>query len=158
MEVAHGVIVVFLGGVTLLLEELKLAIPQSKLTVVGVGQVLVLAVQLRVLSLLLFKLLLDIGLVSIQSESELLVSLLKSEQVCLVSLGRLLVLALEGVAFLGEHRPLPIKLGSQTGQISLDVFESFAFQVVFGLDRLLLSCDTRHLVLRVSYQLFSLRS
>ena len=59
LEVPLRVLAVLLCGVPLLLEELKLAVPEGLVSVVGVVQVLVLQVQLRELFLLTLHFLLD---------------------------------------------------------------------------------------------------
>ena len=92
LEVALSLFIILLGCVPLLLKELEFALPKSLISVVGVSNVLVLALQLNIFFSLLFKLLLDLCLITIERKLELFVCLVKSEDISFVGLALLLYL------------------------------------------------------------------
>jgi len=147
LEVSHRIIIVLLGSVSLLLEEFEFALPESEFPIIGIGEVLILTIQLRILALLLLQLLLDVGLVAVQSESQLLVRVLQPQDLSVVGLRGLAQLGVQGVALLSQHGSLAIVLRGHTGKCSLDVLQGLAFHVVFGLYRFFFGCHSCNLVL-----------
>ena len=118
MEVSHRIVIVLLGSVSLLLEEFEFALPESELPIISIGEVLILTIQLRILSLLLLQLLLDVGLVAVQSESQLLVRVLQPEDLSVVGLRGLAQLGVQGLALLSQHGSLAIVLRGHAGKCS----------------------------------------
>lgn len=147
MEVSHRIVIVLLGSVSLLLEEFEFALPESEFPIISIGEVLILTIQLRILALLLLQLLLDVGLVAVQSESQLLVRVLQPQDLSVVGLRGLAQLGVQGVALLSQHGSLAIVLRGHTGECSLDVLQGLAFHVVFGLHRFFFGCHSSNLVL-----------
>ena len=147
LEVSHGIVIVLLGSVSLLLEEFEFTLPESEFPIISIGEVLILTIQLRILALLLLQLLLDVGLVAVQSESQLLVRVLQPEDLSVVGLGGLAQLGVQGVALLSQHGSLAIVLRGHAGECSLDVLQGLAFHVVFGLHRFFFGCHSCNLVL-----------
>jgi hypothetical protein len=73
-----SIFTVLLGCVTLLLKELKFALPQSLITVVSVIKILVLTIELSEFLLLLLDLLLNECFITIESLHELVIGFLQS--------------------------------------------------------------------------------
>ena len=76
LEVPLGILAVFLGSVALLLQELEFPFPEGLVTIIGIVEVLILAIELSKLLFLSLHLFLDESLVTVERLHQLLIGIL----------------------------------------------------------------------------------
>lgn len=96
LEVPLGILAVLLGCVALLLQEFEFPFPEGLVAIIGIVEVLILAIELSKLFLLSLYLFLDESLVTVESLHQLLIGILEPSDLRFRHLVGFLELIFEG--------------------------------------------------------------